>query len=66
MYKVGDLIRFGYINGHTGHLNRKTGVYLGSFPNPAANVFSEKILMIGESTPRYIDARLITYAEVVK
>ena len=27
--KVGDLVKFGYINGHTRDINNKIGIYLG-------------------------------------
>ena len=30
--QIGDLVKFDYINGHTGDINDKVGIYLGPKP----------------------------------
>ena len=67
--KVGSLIKFDNINGHTYRLNRKMGVYLGeAFITRIDGVVVEnhKVLMNGDMTPTIIDRRLLLYMKEIK
>jgi hypothetical protein len=62
--KAGELIRFGYINGHTRSLNNKVGLYLGEafiHRDDGVVVKNHRVLMVGSSTPATIDQRLLRW-----
>jgi len=66
--KVGDLIRFCYVNGHVQDINNKKGLYLGERPlkridGKTINNFA--VLLFGEDTERLCDARLKHHIEVI-
>jgi hypothetical protein len=67
--KVGDLVRFDNINGHTTYINRKTAVYLGksgaTWRVDGQVVENHKVLLLGETKPTTIDARLLRYMKVI-
>ena len=63
--KVGDLIKFDRINGHTRDINDKVAVYLGEafiHRDDGAVIQNHKILLLGETTPGTISARLLRWA----
>jgi len=62
--KVGDLIRFNYVNGHTPHLNDNYGLYLGEAFIHRANglvIENHKVWMVGEAKPTIIDRGLLRW-----
>jgi hypothetical protein len=62
--KVGDLVKFDYINGHTRNWNGKVGVYLGeAFITRSDGVVVEnhKVVMNGEAKPTIMDRTLLRY-----
>ena len=64
--KVGDLVKFDRIIGRTsdGPVNGKVAVYLGEafiHRYDGALVQNHKVLLLGESTPRIIDAGLLRW-----
>ncbi len=62
--KVGDLVKFDRINGHTSHLNNKIAVYLGEafiHRDDGVLIQNHKVLLLGETTPRTIDVRLLRW-----
>ena len=66
--KVGDLIRFDYVNGHTRHINNRVGIYLG--PKPLKRVDGKVInnfmvQLLGETNPRLCDGSMMRWLKVV-
>lgn len=62
--KVGDLVKFDRINGHTCDINDKVAVYLGEafiHRDDGVVIQNHKVLLLGESTPRIIDVRLLRW-----
>jgi hypothetical protein len=62
--KVGDLVKFDYINGHCREINGKVAVYLGeAFIHRADGVTiqNHKVMLLGETRPRTIDVRLLRW-----
>ena len=62
--KVGDLVKFDRINGHTRDINDKVAVYLGEafiHRNDGVVIQNHKVLLLGETTPRIIDVRLLRW-----
>ncbi len=62
--KVGDLVKFDRINGHTRDINDKVAVYLGEdfiHREDGAVIQNHKVLLLGETTPRIIDVRLLRW-----
>jgi hypothetical protein len=64
--KVGDMIRFDRINGHTRDINDKVGLYLGIRPiyrddGRAINNFM--VLLHGESVPRLCDQTMMQWVK---
>ena len=62
--KVGDMIKFDRINGHTPQLNNKVGLYLGEdfiHRDDGVVVENHKVLMNGDAQPRIIDRGLLRY-----
>lgn len=68
--QVGDLVKFDNINGHTTHINRKTAIYLGkagaTWRVDGQVVENHKVLLLGETSPTIVDARLLRYMTVVQ
>lgn len=63
--KVGDLVKFDRINGHTRDINDKVAVYLGEdfiHRDDGVVVQNHKVLLLGETTPTIIDVRLLRWA----
>ena len=67
--KVGDLIKFDNINGHTTAINRKTAVYLGEDfihrDDGSVAIENHKVLLLGETTPTIIDKGLLRWITVI-
>lgn len=62
--KVGDIVKFDYINGHTRDINGKTAVYLGEdfiHRTDGVVVQNHKVLLFGESKPRTISVGLLRW-----
>ena len=62
--KVGDMIKFDRINGHTPQLNNRVGLYLGEdfiHRDDGVVVENHKVLMNGDPKPRIIDRGLLRY-----
>ena len=62
--KVGDLVKFHRINGHTRDINDKVAVYLGEafiHLDDGVVIQNHKVLLLGETTPRIIDVRLLRW-----
>ena len=62
--KVGDLVKFDYINGHTRDINGKVAVYLGEdfiHRDDGVIIQNHKVMLLGETTPRIIDVRLLRW-----
>ena len=62
--KVGDMIKFDRINGHTSQLNNKVGLYLGEdfiHRDDGVVVENHRVLMNGDPQPRIIDRGLLRY-----
>lgn len=62
--KVGDMIKFDRINGHTPQLNNRVGLYLGEdfiHRDDGVVVENHKVLMNGDPSPRIIDRGLLRY-----
>ena len=67
--KVGDLIKFDNINGHTTAINRKTAVYLGEAfiyrDDGSVAIENHKVLLLGETTPTIIDKGILRWITVI-
>tara|TARA_Y100001951_G_C11077793_1_gene149636 strand:+ start:196 stop:411 length:216 start_codon:yes stop_codon:yes gene_type:complete len=66
--KVGDLVKFGRINGHTTHLNNKTALYMGEafiHRNDGVVVENHKVLIVGDTSPIIIDRGLLKHMRVI-
>ena len=62
--KVGDLVKFDRINGHTRDINDKVAVYLGEdfiHRDDGVVIQNHKVLLLGETTPIIIDVRLLRW-----
>ena len=62
--KVGDLVKFDRINGHTREINDKVAVYLGEAfitRYDGVAIQNHKVLLLGETTPRIIDVGLLRW-----
>tara|TARA_B100000214_G_scaffold369256_1_gene342024 strand:+ start:2655 stop:2864 length:210 start_codon:yes stop_codon:yes gene_type:complete len=62
--KVGDLVKFDRINGHTRDINDKVALYLGEafiHRYDGDVIQNHKVLLLGESTPRIIDVGLLRW-----
>jgi hypothetical protein len=65
---VGDLVKFGRINGHTTHLNNKVALYMGEdfiHRDDGVVVENHKVLMVGDPSPMTIDRCLVRWMKVV-
>ena len=63
----GDLVRFDYVNGHTGSLNGRFAVYLCEdfiHRSDGVTVENHKVLMVGDSAPTIIDRGLLKWMKV--
>lgn len=61
---IGDMVKFDRINGHTRDINDKVAIYLGEAFIPRDDgviIQNHKVLLLGESTPRIIDVRLLRW-----
>jgi len=66
--KIGDLVKFDYVNGHTRAINNKVGIYLG--PRPLKREDGEvinnfMIQLLGESGPSLCDASIMRWLKVL-
>ena len=62
--KVGDLVKFDRINGHTRDINDKVAVYLGEafiHRDDGLVIKNHKVLLLGESKPRTISVGLLRW-----
>ncbi len=62
--KVGDLVKFDRINGHTRDINDKVAVYLGEafiHRDDGVVIQNHKVLLLGETRPRIIDVCLLRW-----
>ena len=67
--KVGDLVKFDYVNGHTRAINNKIGIYLGPKPLKREDgkiINNFMIQLLGESTPSLCDASMMRWLKVIK
>ena len=66
--KVGDLVKFDRINGHTPRLNNKTALYLGEdfiHRDDGVVVENHKVLIVGDTSTIIIDRGLLKHMRVV-
>jgi len=66
--KVGDLVKFDRINGHTTRLNNKAALYLGEdfiHRDDGVVVENHKVLIVGDTSPIIIDRGLLKHMRVV-
>tara|TARA_Y100000592_G_scaffold97415_1_gene168106 strand:+ start:557 stop:766 length:210 start_codon:yes stop_codon:yes gene_type:complete len=62
--KVGDLVKFDRINGHTTDINDKVAVYLGEafiHRDDGVVVQNHKVLLLGKTTPTIIGVGLLRW-----
>ena len=62
--KVGDLVKFDRINGHTRAINDKVAVYLGEdfiHRDDGDVIQNHKVLLLGETTPTIIGVGLLRW-----
>ena len=67
--KVGDLVKFGRINGHAGRINNKMALYLGEdfiHRDDGVVVENHKVLIVGEPAPTIIDKGLLRWTKKVE
>lgn len=67
--KVGDLIKFDYVNGHTRDINNRSGIFLGERPLKRTDgviIPNFAVLLLGESTERLCDASMKRWMKVIK
>jgi len=69
--KIGDLIKFDYVNGHTRSINNKIALYLGERPIHRGDgkvVVNHAIAVVGNpwGGEHIIDAGLLRWANVVE
>jgi hypothetical protein len=65
--KVGDLVKFDRINGHTTGLNGRLAIYLGEefiHRSDGVTVENHKVLLVGASKPTIIDRGLLKHMRV--
>ena len=67
--KIGDLVKFDYVNGHTRDINNRIAIYLGPKPlkredGKIINNFAVQFL--GESVPNLCDGSLMRWLKVIK
>ena len=66
--RVGDLVKFERINGHTTPINNKAALYMGEafiHRDDGVVVENHKVLIVGERSPRIIDRGLLRYMRVI-
>jgi len=64
--QAGELFKLGYINGHCGDINRRTGIYLGEniiHRDDGVTITNHKVLLVGDSQPRLFDRTLLRHME---
>ena len=62
--KVGDLVKFDRVNGHTRDINDKVAVYLGEafiHRDDGVVIQNHKVLLLGQTTPTIIAAGLLRW-----
>ena len=67
--KVGDLVKFDYINESTHHTNNRVGMFLGPKPLKREDgriINNFMIQLLGESTPSLCDASMMRWLKVIK
>ena len=67
--KPGDLFKLDRINGHTGDINGRTGIYLGEdiiHRDDGVTITNHKVLLVGDSQPRLFDRGLLKHMRVQK
>jgi len=66
--KVGDLVKFDYVNGHTSHINNKVAIYLGERPihrEGAITVNNFEVHIVGEDWPSLCDGLMKRWLKLV-
>ena len=61
LVKVGDLVKFDYINGRTSYLNNKLAIYLGDRPihrSDGVVVNNFMVHIVGEDVPSVCDGSM--------
>ena len=67
--KVGDLVKFDYVNGHTRAINNRIGIYLGPRPIKREDgkiINNFMVQLLGESGPSLCDASMMKWLQVIK
>ena len=65
--KVGDLVKFDYVNGHTRSINNKLALYLGDKPihrEDGVVVNNFEVWIIGEDCPAICDGSMKRWLRV--
>ncbi len=66
--KVGDLVKFDYINGHTRKINGRVALYLGEdfiHRDDGVVIENHRVLMVGDHETHIIDKGLLRYMRVI-
>ena len=66
--KVGDLVKFNYVNGHTRAINNKIGIYLGPKPMKREDgkvINNFMVQLLGESAPSLCDGSMMRGLKVL-
>ena len=64
--KVGEMFKFGRINGHTSEINNRIGIYLGEdfiHRDDGVTIENHKVLLNGDTSARIIDRGLVGWME---
>ena len=65
--KVGDLVKFDYVNGHTRAINNKIGIYLGPKPLKREDgkvINNFMVQLLGEPVPSLCDGSMMRWLKV--
>ena len=66
--KTGDLVKFGYVNGHTRKINGRVALYLGEYFFKRSDCFiieNHRVLMAGDGQISIIDKGLLRHMRVI-
>jgi hypothetical protein len=67
--KIGDLVKFDYVNGYTSHTNNKVAVYLGDrlhHREDGTTVNNFEVHIIGEDWPSLCDGSMKRWLRLVE
>jgi len=66
--KIGDLVKFDYVNSHPWRANIKVGIYLGPRPHKREDgevINNFMIQLLGESVPSLCDGSMMRWLKVL-